>query len=82
MPFGSAISLDALARAANGEPVTPVRAAVVLFRLKTEMLADEIFETSRNFLAGSIASESGEEPPVTTGDPVPRCNAPDVPLSR
>lgn len=76
------INLDALAPAANGEPVTAVRAAVVLFTLKTEMLADEMFETSRNFLAGSIASESGEEPPVTTGDPVLGCNAPDVSSSR
>lgn len=81
-PCGCTINFVALAPAANGEPVTAVRAAVVLFTLKTEMFADEIFETSRNFFAGSSASESGEEPPVIAGDPVPRCKAPDVPLSR
>lgn len=82
LPCGCTINLAEFAPAANGEPVTGVRAAVVLFTLKTEMFEDEMFETSRNFLAGSTASESGEEPPVATGDPVPRCRAPDVASSR
>lgn len=78
LPLGCTISLAAFAPAANGEPLTGVRAAVVLFTLKTERVEDEAFETRKNFFAGSKASESGEEPPVNTGDPLPRCRVPDV----
>ena|SRR5689334_22158094 len=72
LPCGCMVSLAAFAPAAKGEPLTAVKAAVVLFTLKTEIFADERFETSRNFFAGSTASESGEEPPVASGDPLPR----------
>jgi len=49
--------------------------------LNTEIDVDAEFATSRNFFAGSVAIESGEEPPVVTGEPVVRCKAPEVSLS-
>ena len=62
----------------KGEPVAGVNAAVELFTLNTEIVADEEFATRRNFFAGSVAIESGDEPPVVTGEPVVVCRAPDV----
>jgi len=62
----------------KGEPLTGVNAAVELFTLNTEIDADAEFATSRNFFDGSVAIESGVEPPVETGDPVVRCRAPEV----
>jgi len=65
----------------KGDPVTADRAAVELLMLNTEIDVDAEFATSRNFFAGSVAIESGEEPPVVTGEPVVRCKAPEVSLS-
>ena len=58
--------------------MTAVNAAVALFTPKIEIFEEERLDTSRNFFPVSRASESGDEPPVATGDAVPRCNAPDV----
>ena len=70
--------LTVFAVVANGEPVTGDNAAVELLTLNTEIVDEEVFATSKNFFAGSVAIESGDEPPVATGEPVTRCRAPDV----
>jgi hypothetical protein len=44
------------------------------------VLAAEEFATSKNFFAGSKASESGDERPVGKGEPIARCRAPEVGL--
>jgi hypothetical protein len=70
-PVGSAISRLSLAKDANGDPGTAVNAAVELLIPKTEVLLEAEFATSRNFLVESNARESGDEPPVVKGEPVP-----------
>ena len=67
-PFGWITSLITLLPVGNGEPATGVSAAVELFSVKDEMLADAAFATRTNFLFASTAKESGEEAPVLTGD--------------
>jgi len=70
--------LTAFGGVANGEPLTAVSAAVEPFTLNTEIVPDAELATSRNFFAGSVAIESGDEPPVVTGEPEVCCRAPVV----
>ena len=77
-PLGCTTILTEFAGVLKGEPLTGDNDAVELLTVNTEIDEDEEFATSKNFFEGSVAIESGDDPPVVTGEPVVRCKAPEV----